>query len=236
MAQVIFAGIDISSLKCDLVCLDEQGHQLAPAKSFANNREGASGLVEVLDHLAHKFNIQQLHIGLEATSVYGIHLREFLLDASPLKAYPTEIYEINPVMVAGFKKAFGARRPKTDVMDVYVIAERVRFGHLTPYRREAMVTEPLRQLTRLRLHLVELLTVEQNRALNLLFLKFSNYHQDRPFSQTFGRASLAVLQEFTPDELVEMPLEDLVDFIQSHGNNRLAEPGEMAKTLKQLPP
>ncbi|GAW91807.1 IS110 family transposase [Calderihabitans maritimus] len=233
MAQVIFAGIDISALKCDLVCLDEQGHQLAPAKSFPNNREGASGLVEMLDHLARKFNIQQLHIGLEATSVYGIHLREFLLDASQLKAYPTEVYEINPVMVAGFKKAFGARRPKTDALDAYVIAERVRFGHLVPYRRKTMVTEPLRQLTRLRLHLVELLTAEQNRALNLLFLKFSNYHQDKPFSQTFGKSSLAVLQEFTPDELVEMPLEDLVDFIQSHGNNRLIEPGEMAKTLKQ---
>lgn len=51
MAQVIFAGIDISALKCDLVCLDEQGRQLAPARSFANNRDGASALAEVLDKL-----------------------------------------------------------------------------------------------------------------------------------------------------------------------------------------
>ncbi len=147
MAQVIFAGIDISALKCDLVCLDEQGHQLAPAKSFANNREGASALAEVLDKLVNDFNAQQLLIGLEATSVYGIHLRDFLLDALALKEYSAEVYEINPVMVAGFKKAFGPKRPKTDAMDAYVIAERVRFGHLTPYRRDSMVTEPLRQLT-----------------------------------------------------------------------------------------
>ncbi|MDN5364572.1 MAG: transposase [Eubacteriales bacterium] len=48
--------------------------------------------------------------------------------------------EINPAMVAGFKKAFGAKRPKTDALDACVIAERVRFGHLTPCSREAIVT------------------------------------------------------------------------------------------------
>jgi hypothetical protein len=141
--------------------------------------------------------------------------------------------KLNPIMVAGFKKAFGVKRPETDALDAYVIAERVQFGHLTPYSREATVTEPLRQLTRLRLHLVEMVTSEQNRALNLLFLKFSNYNKDKPFSQIFSRASLAVLQEFTPDELVEMSLEDLVEFIQSHNNNRLAQPTEVAKALKQ---
>lgn len=56
--------------------------------------------------------------------------------------------------------ALGAKHPKTDALDAYVIAERVRFGHLTPYSRQATVTEPLRQLTRLRLHLVEMVTAE----------------------------------------------------------------------------
>ncbi|MDN5364571.1 MAG: transposase [Eubacteriales bacterium] len=78
-----------------------------------------------------------------------------------------------------------------------------------------------------------MVTAEQNRALNLLFLKFSNYHQDKPFSQTFGKASVAVLQEFTPDEQVEMPGEKLAEFIQTHGNNKLASPEKMAKALQQ---
>lgn len=87
MAQAIFGGIDLSALKCELVCLDEQDQQLAPARSFANDLDGAFSLVEVLDSLARKFDVQQLHIGLEATSVYGLHLREFLLDTSRLKPY-----------------------------------------------------------------------------------------------------------------------------------------------------
>ncbi|MGB9881039.1 MAG: IS110 family transposase [Anaerolineae bacterium] len=233
MAQAIFAGIDVSALSCQLVCLDEQGQQLAPARSFTNDLEGASALVQALDSLARKFDVQALHIGLEATSVYGVHLREFLFEALELKPYSPQLYEINPIMVAGFKKAFGAKRPKTDALDAYVIAERVRFGHLTPYSRQATVTEPLRQLTRLRLHLVEMITEEQNRALNLLFLKFSNYQKDKPFSDTFGKTSLAVLGEFTPDELAEMPLAELAEFIQSHGKRRLASPEEMASALKQ---
>lgn len=42
LAQTISADIDISAVKCDPVCLDEQGHQLIPVRSFANDLEGAS--------------------------------------------------------------------------------------------------------------------------------------------------------------------------------------------------
>lgn len=42
-----------------------------------------------------------------------------------------------------------------------------------------------------------------------------------------------MLEEFTPDELAQMPLEELAEFIQFHGNNRLASPEDMAKTSKQ---
>lgn len=167
MARALFAGIDVSALSCQLACLHEQGHELGPARSFANDLEGASALAQALDSLA---RIQALHIGLEATSVYGVHLREFLLQALELKPYSPRVYEINPLLLAGFRKAFGAKRPKTDALHAYAIAERVRFGHLRPYTRPAAVTEPLDQLTRLRLHLVEMVAAEQNRALNLLFL------------------------------------------------------------------
>lgn len=233
MAQVIFAGIDVSAPKLDLVCIDEQGIQLASSRSFPNNLEGANTLVQVLNSIAHKFNVNILNIGLEATSVYGVHLRNFLIDTPQLKPYSVEVYEINPSLVAGFKKAFGSKLPKTDAIDAYIIAERMRFGHLTPYSQEASVTEPLRQLTRLRIHLVELLVAEQNRALNLLSLRFSNYKQGKPFSNTFGKASREVLKEFTPDEIVQMSVEELAEFIQSHGKNRFANAEEVASALKQ---
>lgn len=233
MAQVIFAGIDVSASKLDLVCIDEQGIQLSSSRTFPNNLEGANALVQMLDSIAHKFNANKLNIGLEATSVYGFHLRNFLMNAPQLKPYTVEVYELNPSLTAGFKKAFGSKLPKTDAIDAYIIAERLRFGHIMPYSHEASITEPLRQLTRLRLHLVDLLVEEKNRALNLLSLMFSNYKQDNPFSNSFGKASMEVLREFTPDEIAQMSVEELAEFIQSNGKNRFANAEEVASALKQ---
>jgi transposase len=233
LAQVIFAGIDVSASKLDIVCIDENGNQLSPARSFPNNAEGANELINALVSLAAKSNVSQVNIGLEATSIFSVPLRDFLMDAPQLKPFSVQVYEINPSLVAGFKKAFGSRLPKTDAIDAYIIAERLRFGHLTPYSHEASVTAPLRQLTRLRLHLVDLLVEEKNRALNLLFLRFSNYKQDNPFSNAFGKASVEVLKEFTPDEIAQISVEELAEFIQSHGKNRFANSEEIASALKQ---
>lgn len=92
----------------------------------------------------------------------------------------------------------------------------------------------MRQLIRLRLHLVDLLVEKKNRALNLLFLRFSNYKQDNPFSNAFGKASVEVLKEFTPDEIAQISVEELAEFIQSHGKNRFANFEEIASTLNQV--
>lgn len=135
--------------------------------------------------------------------------------------------------MAGFKKAFGSKLPKTDAIDAYVIAERIRFGHLVPFSHQASVTEPLQQLTRLCLHLIELLAGEQNRALNYFSLKFSNYKRDNLFSNNFGKSSLEVLKEFIPDELTEMSIKELTEFVQNHGKDRFSNPDKIASALKQ---
>jgi len=58
----------------------------------------------------------------------------------------------------------------------------------------------------------------------LIFLKFSNHLKNSPFSNTFGKASLAVLGDLFPDDLIKMDLEQLVAFITQNGNNRLNDP------------
>ena len=75
-------------------------------------------------------------------------------------------------------------------------------------------------------------TNEKNRALGLVFLKFSSYGKGRPFSDIFGKASQAVLEQLTPDEVAKRPLHQLVELIQQNGNNRLKDATEMAQALK----
>lgn len=55
--------------------------------------------------------------------------------------------------------------------------------------------------------LVHNLTREKNRALNLIYLKFSTYSQECPFSDIFGKASVAIIENFTPDNIASMPQE-----------------------------
>lgn len=228
MVVKLFAGIDISSKDAVLCCLDQDGQQLGPSRSYTNDFDGAN---EVFDFI-YSFESQEVHVGFEATSVYGAHLRDFLLSAGSVN-HGWFVYEVNPALVAGFKKSF-PKRPKTDHFDSWLIAERIRFGRLEPYSLQRKLTEPLLQLTRHRLHLIELVTVEQNRAGNMMFLKFSNYRKDNPFSNTFGKASLALLRDFSPDELANMDTQELAAFIANNGNNRLKDINGLAVDVQSM--
>jgi len=148
----LYAGIDISATDATLCCLDSEGNQLKPSQKFENNLSGAAQLVEALT----EFEAEEIHVGLESTSVYGAHLRDFFL-ASPLLQGKAFVYELNPALVSGFKRSF-PKKPKTDNLDAYFIAERIRFGHLRPFSEKQLTTQPLLQLTRYRLHLIKLLT------------------------------------------------------------------------------
>ena len=189
------------------------------------------GTYELLSTIS-ALDADETHIGLEATSIYGSHLRDFLLNNG--NSHGWFVYEINPSLVAGFKKSF-PKRDKSDPDDARMVAERLRFGRLEPYTKERMVSQPLLQLTRHRLHLVNLVGMEKSRALNMIFLKFSNYKRDNPFSTVFGKASLAVLSELSADELVNMDLQELLNFINRHSKNMLPDPERAAFELKNMP-
>lgn len=79
-----------------------------------------------------------------------------------------------------------------------------------------------------RCSLVTTIINEKNRALNLIYLKFSSYTQDCPFSDIFGKVSTALIEKYTPDEIAKMPLNELIDFIVANGNNKLKNPEELA--------
>ena len=62
--------------------------------------------------------------------------------------------------------------------------------------------------------------------------KFSTYSQESPFSDIFGKASCAIIENFTPDDIASMPLEDLIKFVSDNSNNRLSDVNKIAEILK----
>ena len=91
----------------------------------------------------------------------------------------------------------------------------------------------LQRLTRYRFSLVHTLINEKNRASNLIYLKFSSYKSECPFSNVFGKASTDLIEKYTPDQIAKLSSEELVEFIVSQGNNRLKDPKEIVNGLKK---
>lgn len=71
-----------------------------------------------------------------------------------------------------------------------------------------------------------------------IYLKFSQLavlgKGDKPFSNTYGVTSAAVLTEFLSlDDITYSSIEDLVAFISTRGKNRFSNPLETAKLLRK---
>jgi len=88
-------------------------------------------------------------------------------------------------------------------------------------------------LTRYRFYLIQAIAREKAYFLTHLYLKFSAFSLEKPFASLFGATSLAVITEFSPDELAHLPLEELTQFIIDNGKNRFKDPEKVVETLQR---
>jgi len=196
---------------------DELGYRNLP-----NTLSGAKKLESLLVKIMEENGFSTLKIGTEATSFLDLHLLDFLASSEKLAPFNPSIYQLNAKIVRNFKKAY-PDKDKTDKIDAFVIADRLRFGRLPePYENHRPYL-PLRRLTRHRFHLVESIAREKAYFVTHLYLKFSGYAVTRPFATVFGTTSLAVITDLSPDEILNMPIEELTTFIIKKGKNRFRE-------------
>lgn len=229
MSQLL-VGIDIAKNKNVAAFLDQDGNLVSDTLSFLNNLSGANILKLHILELATSLKPDNILIGLEPTSVYDWHLFNFLKLDSDLAS--CQVFRLNPRTVKKFKDIYN-ELDKSDPIDAAAIAERLRFGRLPDNTSVDPKYLSLQRLTRFRLHLVENIAREKTSFLNNLFLKFSNYKLDCPFSDLFGATSMAVITDLSAEDISQMPLESLVDFVVKHGKNRFADPQETAQALKK---
>lgn len=231
MSKTLFVGCDVSS-KTNTICLmDDKGTPLA-TKTLPNTLSGAQGLESWIVETMEKGKFSTLKIGTEATSFLDLHLVEFLASSEKLKPFNPSIYQLNPKVVSNFKKAY-TDTDKTDDIDAFVIADRLRFGRLPePYESHKPYL-PLRRLTRYRFHLVEAIAREKAYFLTHLYLKFSGFYVEKPFSSLFGATSLAVITELSPDEIIKLSEEQLTSFIITKSKNRFKDPEAVLKAVKR---
>mgnify|MGYP005838030243 CR=1 FL=1 len=243
MANPLLVGVD-PHRKTNTVCLmDGLGQELGKPLRVANNRPGTELLVQELRRVAREGNHDRIDIATEATGWYWFLLFRTLSEDPGLKLWPLGLYPFNPRRTAKYKEAYDDLDHE-DKIDAFVIADRLRMGRDLPgpFRKDDVYL-PIRFLTRYRYHIMHNLAREKTYCLNILYLKASEYTRHDadasgklpPFSDTFGAASRAVIEEFASvDEIASMPLEDLAAFIDAKGRGSFADPTENAARLQRV--
>lgn len=237
LLSTLFVGIDISSRENVVAVMDFESTK--PIASFAvpNNEPGAEEMAKKIStFITPESRLKRLVIGLESTSFYGVHLANYLSTCHELMPFHTEVYCLNPKSIANYKKPY-IGLSKNDYIDAFIIADSARVGRITTKPWRGCQYLALQRLTRHRLHLVKALTREKTYMLSNIFLKFSEFTmldtEEQPFSNEFGATASAVLTEFlSTEEIVDMPMEKLVEFICEKGRNRFPDPQKTAKLLQ----
>ena len=234
--STLFVGIDVSS-KSNVVCaLDFQSNKLLQF-SVPNNQPGAEEFAAKLISILEGSRFKTVVLALESTSFYGIHIANFLSSSSLLMPYNPYVYCLNPKMIANYRKSF-IGLSKTDPLDAFVIADFARVGRINIEPWHGSQYLALQRLTRHRLHLVECITREKTYMVSNIFLKFSELSilkdEAHPFTSNHTATASAILTELLSlEDLVSMPIEELVDFVCKTSKNRFADPAKVADILRQ---
>lgn len=227
----LFVGLDVSSFDIKVCFLNDEGDEL---NSFAvsNDLPGATQLRDQILNVVQGKSVSELRIGLESTSVYSFHPSMFLHNDESIRALGGQVLVMNPKQIANFKKSY-SDMDKTDEIDAFVIADYLRFGRLpmSVVKDEQYVA--LQQLTRARYNIVRQITQEKQRFLQYLSYKCNTFTEEVE-SSVFGKAMMDLfLENYSLDELSNMSLEDLANYLRTKSKNRFPDPEYVAKSIKQ---
>ena len=236
--STLFVGIDVSSKSNVVYAMDFDENKYI-SSSFSNNQPGADKLAEMISECMKKHpDLNTIIVALESTSVYSIHIANFLSTCEVLMPYKPYVYCLNPKMTANYRKTY-VGMDKTDPMDAFLIADFARVGRTKkcePWRGGQYLA--LKRLTRHRLHLAECITREKTYMVSNLYLKFSELQllegDEQPFSNIYGATASAVLTEFMSlQEIIDSPEEDLLKFLSQKSRNRIADISKTSDLLRK---
>lgn len=226
-----FVGIDVSSFDLKVCIMDSNGDVLKRLTSN-NNLQGAQYICEQIVKLANLKHPTEIQIGMESTSVYSWHPAMYFNENDELNKLDTKVYTINPKLIKKFKESY-VDLDKTDKIDAFIIADRLRFGRLplTVIMQEQYIA--LQRLTRMRFRLTQNLTREKQYFLQNLFFKCSAFKTEVETS-AFGNAIMELLMEkYSLDEINSMDIKVLADYLKEKGKNRFSDSEKVANCIQK---
>ena len=229
----LFIGVDVSKNDYEVCFLDGAGEKTRKTFTLRNNNDDSLKLVEAIAADCKSLEASKVFIGYESTSVYGFHLQYFLADSKELAPFHPTIICFNPKIIDAFKKTLGDL-PKTDKMDAFAIAERLRFGRLPDSVPADFRYLALQRLTRHRFHIIESIVREKSYYMSNLFLKCSGLCQSNVFADNFGATASFIVEEFSDwEDVANMSLEELSSLLIEKSRDRFDDAEQTAKKLQR---
>ena len=228
--STLFVGIDVSSKSNAVYAMDFEENKYI-SSSFGNNQPGADELADMIAKCMQKHkNLDTIIVALESTSVYSVHIANFLSTCETLMPYKPYVFCVNPKATSNYRKSYIGME-KTDPIDAFLIADFARVGRtkkLEPWRGGQFIA----------LHLSECITREKTYMVSNLYLKFSELQllegDNKPFSNIYGATSSAILTEFlSPQEIIDLSEEELLSFLAEKSRNRISDISRTSELLRK---
>lgn len=229
----LFVGIDVSSKDLVTSMISEEKHEVVFRGNFVNDLKDATELKKQIINTANSNQIDQVIIGMEATSIYSFHPAMFFQEDIDLKAFNTQSVVVDPKKTKRFHDVFA--EDKNDQIDAYYIADYLRVGHYSIgiVRQENYIA--LQRLTRSKYEIVQSLIRAKQHFIENLYYKLNKLViSDELNTSIFGSTMMQLLTEdLTTDDLLNISINDLTDYLAERGQGRFADPEALAKTIQK---
>ena len=234
--STLFVGVDVSSSNNYFCAINFEGKHLLDF-SITNDLPSSEIAVERIFNTLKENELNFVIIVLESTNIFSFHIANFLASNNSLFDFNSKVFVINPKTSSNFRKTY-SDKDKTDPQDAFILADMARCGRIDQEPYKASQLFALQRLTRQRFHLVKTITREKAYMMSNIYLKFSSLYiakkDDEPFANMFGVTSKTIISDFTPDDIVNMSDEDMINFVMQKGKKRFAEPEKNVDLLKKI--
>lgn len=205
---MISVGIDVGKRSHEVCLLDAEGRQVGRFLRFQHSRQDVAVLVELL-----RQQPEPCVIALEATGHYWLALYQHLLQEG------FKVVTVNPLQSHAYRRST-IRKVKNDRRDAWVIADLLRIGRVRPGYVPGPDIQPLRDLARFRMGLVDQVGDAKRRILCVLDKIFPEY--ESLFSSVFIATSRELLKRAaSAEEFAALDLKEITQVIKKASRGRL---------------
>jgi len=228
----LFVGIDVSSTTLDVSYITSEDNKEIHRSSVDNDIIGANKIKQDIIKLNDRYEFKSITIGMESTSIYSFHPAYFFQSDEELNSLNARAVVLNPKETKRYKNIY--EENKTDSIDAFYIADYMRSGRFTSSVLKTEEYISLQRLTHARSDMVKELTRAKQHFIDNLYYKVNKLADKNFETSVYGDTMMKLLvDDMTIDEIANLPLESLSEYLRVKSHGRFANPDRLAKAIKK---